>query len=727
MQQIINTFVGRTEELNQWVNLLTNTNSDGKAVVVIGKYGMGKTWLLDQMVVRAKKIPSLKCLSVRYSIAPGESPSMLLRMMIDDMFQAARHEAGSLDADGKRFVQWNYLYRELGLLHQQSENDFQLLNSLRYDTRKNIYEQFLHRLSLFSNLLPEHGRLFFSLDPELDTPATRVGLWTQVVQHLPPKIVFLFAQRYKDTLTADDEFRSLKNIHFIPPLETSKDAGKETSGLSDLSDAETAQLVDAYKPLLKDRLPKDALLHEVFRRYRNHPYAVHAALDLLLRSGVSQPEQLPQEPMPSAVTPLQWQGVTKHPLAKEAVALFEAYTVLEVPALDEMACWVADISQESLNKILADPFLRSLIRDEMEGRILYHHHLAAYIRSLLYTQQGTMTLEAERLHRRAMIGYGELMQRAMKPDPLATIRLAEHSLAVGGPELFAETLGRSAEAFFDLGFYQNFAALIDRALALVPPESTQAAELFYQLGRLRQNQKDFQAAVKHFDTSLRIAQKVNVPGRVAATLFRLGQIANEQGHFHDAEKWLHNAIIEPEAVGNKTDQVEALVLFGEVLWREGRTKEAEEMLHKAVQTTESVRNYRQRAGTMAAIYTTWGRMFDESGNTERAAEQYHKAIDLTKDIYDREAEAELRTKLGSLFERIGNLKAAEANIIQAMNIHHDLKLIESWAEDNLRMAKIAEMRGKHDQKRDRLYQARQVYQQLGNVLKLQEIDAINSK
>ena len=716
MSKIINTFVGRKQELERWSKLLADPVAEGQAVVVVGKYGMGKTWLLDQMIQKAQEHAPLQCFAARYVMAPGESPGMILRMILDDMFQAARYEAGSLDAEGKRFGQWLHMYRELGVFNNHHHPDSRFLEQLRFDGRKNIFEQFTNRLKLFSDLLPEHGRLLFAIDPELDTLAARVELWAQVVKNLPPKVFFLFAQRYKDSLAVNEEFQAQTNVHFLPSLEL------QSQGLADLHDDETAQLLDTYLPLLKDKTIDRQAVLDRFREYRNHPYAVHAALNLLLLPKVETLDQLPAEQTPATVCSLQWKGITEHPLHEDAVRLFKSYAVLEVPTLDEMACWVADISQEKLVQILADPFLSSMIRNETDGRLLHHHYLSTHVRSLLYNQDGTLTQEAEQLHQRAMTGYRDLTNRAIKPDPLAIVRLAEHALVVGGPTLFAETLHLCAESFLTLGFYQTYAALIDRALALVSPLSAEGAGLYYQLGQLRHRQGAYQVAMKHYEASLQMARKIAEPERIALALFGLGRISLENGHLVEAHMWLQDAISYYEDIKDKRGLAEVLVLSAEVQWLQGHKKEAEKILSAALHVTGEIRHYRQQAKTMASIYAAWGRMYDQMGNIERAAEQYHKALDLTKDIYDQEAEAELRESLGSIFERIGNLKSAEEHVSKALAIHQNLKLLEQLAEDNLRLARIAEMQGKPQSRDEYIGQARQIYQQLGNKQKLEELD-----
>lgn len=723
MSEILNTFVGRKPELERWQQILGDIGTTGRAIVVVGKYGMGKTWLLDRMIETARRDENLQCGVLRYSVAPNESPGMLMKMLLEDAFQAARAEAGSLQAEGKRFFQWNRFYRDIGLFSNNNSGsvgtvvDYEFLNALRYDSRKHIFEQFISRLELLAQRLPDNGRLLLAVDPEQDTPQTRIDQWSEIVRSLPPKVFMLFAQRFKDSLAEDEVFQNLDNVVFLPP---------KPEALSDLSELETLHLSEAYRPLLADKPIESPKLIDVFKGYRNHPFAVHAALNLLLCKNINLPEQLPKEPMPHCICPFQWEQIVKHPLARSAVMLFEAYVVLEVPTLDEMACWVADISPEELQAILADPFLRSLIRDEPDGRMVYHHYLSDHIRKLLYTSDDdlsrNLTMEAERLHQRALIGYGELMRRTLKPDPLATVRFPEHSLAVGGPELFAEALDQSADAFLSLGFFQSFGEKIERALSLVAQNSVQQSDLCYLMGRLREQQGNPNEARKHYEQSLDIARKIIEPERAAEALFALGRVAAELRLDEEAEKRLAEAVAYYETGPDQVGLVETLVLLGQIYWRRNKIAEGETVLNEAVTAAQKIRNYRQQARSLAGIFAAWGRIFDEVGDLTHAADLFNKAIDLTQDIYDREAEAEVRSRLGSVFERTGNLKTAEENLSKAMEIHQDLKQIEHWAEDCFRLAMLAQKQGKSQDGQKRFEQARQLYQQIGNAEKVEEVE-----
>ncbi|MDR3233484.1 MAG: tetratricopeptide repeat protein [Planctomycetaceae bacterium] len=714
MQPIVNTFVGRKAELKHWAEILAEKHTAiGQAVVVIGKYGMGKTQLLDQMLIQAVAETSLQCIPMRYVLAPGESPGMVLHTILDDMFQAARCEAGLLNADGKRFAQWTHFYRRFRLFTPKHDPHLHLLDKLRFDNRKNTFEQFVNRLQLFSELLPDEGRLLFVIDPALDTPASRFQLWTHVVQQLPPKVFFLFAQRYKDTLVTDREFLSQGNVHFIP--------APATQGIGDLSDEETQQLADVYLPVLKEKIADRQALQEVFHRYGNHPYAVHAALNMLMTDSFAKLEELPQEPMPKSVCPLQWKAVEEHPLNSVAVPLLLSYAVLEVPSLDEMVCWVADIPLETFYQILADPYINSLIQDVADGRWIYHHYLASYLHSLLYTPEGKLTELAENQYRRALVGYRELMDMSVKPDPQVTVRLAETSLVVGGPMLFAETLCQRADAFVQLGFYQTYASLIDRALTLIKPDSPETVDLYFQLGQLRHQQRDYNSAAKYYNESLKFARTLSETGKVGKTLVALAKVAWEQFLYNESEHFLQEAKNKYESIDDRHGLTDVLILAGQLLADQGRYQEAEHVLNQALQSTSGIKNHRQKTKMMADIYTAWGRMYDARGQIEYAAKEYHKAIDLTKDLYDRKAEADLRFSVSSVFERIGNLKKAEENLQQALSIHKEMKLMENWAEDSVYLARVAGLQGKPDVAEECMQEALGLFKQLGNNVRWREL------
>ena len=159
-------FIGRDAELSLWDELLNSP--DGHAVVVLGDAGMGKTRLLDRMVEWAIRHKNLRCAALRYAVSPDESPGMVLKVVMEDAFLAARARIGQLETRGKRFHQWDVLFERFHMVDHETVDRYDFLNALRYDTKKHIFDQFLQRLSLFSRRIGEQSRLILVIDPRQD-------------------------------------------------------------------------------------------------------------------------------------------------------------------------------------------------------------------------------------------------------------------------------------------------------------------------------------------------------------------------------------------------------------------------------------------------------------------------------------------------------------------------------------------------------------------------------
>jgi tetratricopeptide (TPR) repeat protein len=220
---------------------------------------------------------------------------------------------------------------------------------------------------------------------------------------------------------------------------------------------------------------------------------------------------------------------------------------------------------------------------------------------------------------------------------------------------------------------------------------------------------------------LQAARKITAQDRIATALFGLGRASLESERLIEAGMWLKEAETYYEVGTDKLGLAEVLVLSAKVRWHQGHMREAEKFLNSAISTVGELRNHRQQAKIMSAVHLAWGQMYEQSGNIELAAEQYHGALDLTKDIYDQQAEAEVRAALGVIYERIGKIKLAEEHLSKAMTIHHDLKLLDNWADDNLRLARIAEVKGDMELRDSHIGQACQMYRQLGNRQRLEEL------
>ncbi|MEE9212322.1 MAG: ATP-binding protein [Phycisphaeraceae bacterium] len=203
-------FVGRHAELQRWQQLLDSPQ--GMAVLVVGPQGIGKTSLVNRMAEIARHHGNLKCGTVRYEVTPTDGVDTKMELMIDHAFEAAQVVAGTFDGTPQRRKQWEALVKAL---LPKGKELVDLANSLRRDPQRETRDQFVERLNLISNRMPDQGRAVFVIDPEKYMPDGSADAWRLVVKALPSKIKFIFAQRPDGKLVANAEFQRLDNVERI--------------------------------------------------------------------------------------------------------------------------------------------------------------------------------------------------------------------------------------------------------------------------------------------------------------------------------------------------------------------------------------------------------------------------------------------------------------------------------------------------------------------------------
>ena len=143
-------------------------------------------------------------------------------------------------------------------------------------------------------------------------------------------------------------------------------------------------------------------LRKVLSRYKGHPYAVGAALDLVEQG--TKLEELPKTAKPTEFAAKQWEKISEK--GDEAIKLFEAYAVLEVAVPDDVVEYVSEVGTTTRKRLQGDKYLRGLLREEAGGKRIYHSILADYILG----QMGEA--EKKEYHKRAVEVYREKLKKA---------------------------------------------------------------------------------------------------------------------------------------------------------------------------------------------------------------------------------------------------------------------------------------------------------------------------
>ncbi len=662
-------FVGRDAELKQFKKVLED--KQGQAILVVGQAGMGKTWLINKMAEIAENHPDLKCGWVRYEVTPTDSVESTMALMMDNAFEAAQVTERSFDGTERRLEQWRSLLNVI--------NIGDLVMSLRRDPAKNTRDQFLERLRLVSGRMPEESRAIFVIDPEKYMQKDSDQSWAIVVKDLPEKIKFVFAQRPEDVLVESETINTLDNISRIPQ-----------KNLDVLEEEAVDELLDRRIGELKHSITE---VQKVLSRYEGHPYALGAALDLL--QAWIKLEELPDRPEPTKFAEKQWQRVCDN--KDGAIELFEAYAVLEVGVPDDVVEAVSGLKPAGRKRVMSDKYIRGLLREETEGKRIYHAILADYI----LWQMGEE--EKRKYHKRAVGVYREKLAKAereqVKPDGLAAMRLPEHILTAEGKKAFVDSfVNECTRPLFNLGLLDAVMNFSERALKLVEKGSEEEAMVTGNLGLIYETRGDLDKAEEMFLKILEIHKKLDDKEGQAKDYGNLGPIYKTRGQLDKAEQMFREGLKIDEKLGRLEGMAAKYGNLGLIYLRRGQLDKAEQMHKKALKISEKL----GRLEGMASDYGNLGVIYQTRGQLDKAEQMHNKSLEIAEKLGLQEVMANNYGNLGVTYQRRGELDKAEQMHNKSLEIEKKLGRLEGMANSYGNLGLIYQKRGDLD-KAERMY------------------------
>jgi len=701
-------FVGRRDEIEQFKKALERPR--GEAVVVVGQAGMGKTFLVNKMAEIAETYPGLKCGWVRYEVTPTDSVDSTMALMMDNAFEAANTKPGSFDNVPERKRQWLALLKLAKLvpagkwigkaLGEKTERLVELLKSLRRDPAKDTRQQFLERLGLISKRLPKNGRAVFIVDPEKYMQKESDQSWAIVVRDLPKKVKLVFAQRPEDVLVESETFGGLGNVVRIPERR-----------LDVLSEAEVEELVNCRRENLRVEISD---LREVLNRYKGHPYAIGAALDLV--EAGTELEELPKKGEPIRFAELQWKRVCDDG-GDGAIELFEAYAILEVGVPDDVAEAVSSLKPAKRKAVLAGKFLAGLLREEGYGRRIYHTILADYILGQIGEK------EKEEYRGRAVSVYREKLRKAkkeqIKPDALAAERLAEHVLAAEGEDAFVYAFGNECyPALNRLGLLDTAIGLSEQALSVVRKDSQEEMAVLGNLGVIYQMKGKLNKAEQMHIRSLEIAERLGLLEGMANQYGNLGVIYQMRGELDKAVQMIKNSLEINERLGQNLGMAKSYGNLGLIYLTTRDLDSAERMVKNSLEINERFRFWEGLAGD----YGNLGMIYGMRNNLEKAEQLHKKALEVNEKLGRLEGIANQCGNLGVVYQKRCELDRSEQMHKKSLEIHEQLGLQEGMANDHGNLGVIYKQRGDVKKAREYWEKARELYKRIGMPREVKEVE-----
>lgn len=673
-------FVGRKNELEQFLKVLEDQR--GQAILVVGQAGMGKTWLINKMAELTGNHPTLKCGCVRYEVTPTDSVDSTMSLMMDNAYDAAQVTERSFDATERRLEQWRSFLNVF--------NIGDLAMSLRRDPTRNTRDQFLERLRLVSKRMPENGRAVFLIDPEKYMQKESDQSWAIVVKELPEKIKFVFAQRPEDVLVESDTFDGLGNVLRIPKKNLDV---LEEEAVDDLLNQRIGALQYSVRQV-----------REVLSRYEGHPYALGAALDLL--EAGTKLEELPKEPKPTKFAEKQWQRICDN--KDGAIEVFEGYAVLDVGVPDDVVEHVSGLKPTQRKKVMADKFIRGLLREETDGKRIYHAILADFTLSQIGQD------EKEKYHIRAVDVYRDKLRRAkeeqVKPDELAATRLADHVLAAEGEKAFVDSfINECTGPLFYLGLLDSAMNLSERALEIVEKGSSEEAMVTGNLGLIYEIKGELNKAKEMYEKVLKIEDKLGRPDSIANAYGNLGTIYQTEGELDKAEEVYEKVLKIEDKLGRPDGIANAYGNLGVIYRTRGQLDKAEEMHNKSLEIAKMLGLQEE----MANQYGNLGAIYQTKGQLDKAEEMHKKSLEIDKKLGNKEGMATQYGNLGLIYCTKGELDKAEEMLRKGLEIDEKLGRLEGIAKKYGNLGLIYQTRGLLDKAEEMHKKSLEIEKKLG--------------
>ena len=637
-------FVGRTDEIARFLEILEEPA--GQAIVVSGQAGMGKTWLVNRLASIAEAHAELTCRTTRFEVTPDDSVTSTLELILSHAKDAAESAAGFLEVTDRGRKQLKAI---MGLL-PKGDKLTELIGVLGSEAKGHLRNKFLDVLRALSKRMPANARAIFVIDPEKLMHPESADSWRIIVKGLPPKVLFAFAQRPQDALVSDNAFLALPNVHRVPGA---------ADGLYTLDEQSVDEMVEFAAPQIA--APIDAVRAAV-ARYDGHPYSVGAALGLIADGRPL--DQLPGDPTGEQIGPTQWDQVcTKH--GEDAIKLFEAMAVLEEPAPLETVDVVAAVERVRRTQLLADRFLKSLVREEGEGWRIYHVILADHVRERLEAENG-----AEAYHKRGIDLFRESLRVSREeqtaPDALAARRLAVHVRHVDGDEAFARTfVNECGQALITLGLLDTFISESLRILDLAELDLAMEAAVRVNLGQTHQIRGELDEAEAMDRQALKINEKLGRLKEMASSYGNLGAIHLRRGELDEAEAMVKNSL----EIFDKLGQLESMATqygnLGLIHLERGRLDESKAMLKHSLEIFEKLG---QLEG-MARQYGNLGVIHRRRGELDEAETMLRKAMEIYETLGGLEGMAKQYGNLGLVCKDRGDAHGARQNWIKERDLY----------------------------------------------------------
>ncbi len=202
-----------------------------------------------------------------------------------------------------------------------------------------------------------------------------------------------------------------------------------------------------------------------------------------------------------------------------------------------------------------------------------------------------------------------------------------------------------------------------------------------EIGQIQESQGKLREAEQTYNTALKLQRDIGDKSGVASTLLSLGTLLNDSmGRPDDALPYFQEALQLRRDAGNPAAEAFVLNNIGNVYLAKGQFAEAQTYFERTLELREAAK---VRPTDLADTLHNLGETLSKEGRYDQALARYLAAIDLRRQAGDKRGAAIESYSMGTVFDFQGRFGAAVKAKADALQTFRDLQQKDTWLAEIL--------------------------------------------
>lgn len=188
------------------------------------------------------------------------------------------------------------------------------------------------------------------------------------------------------------------------------------------------------------------------------------------------------------------------------------------------------------------------------------------------------------------------------------------------------------------------------------------------IGFIYDNEGDYVKAMKFYDESLKLSEKINDKKGMARSLVNIGTIFEVRGEIDNAIKNFNKAAELQKEVGDKHGMAYSLINLGLIYNHQGNVLKALDLYHSSLKIREEIGDEEGAAISLNNIAF----IYNHQGEVNKALETYNKVLKIQKSINDQRGIGSTLNNISTIYRDKGEMTKAFECLQSALKINTEL-------------------------------------------------------